>query len=141
MPELSKADGEYFLMQYYENRLQTFVNWPFEDGCICTAEQMAAAGFFYTPESNNPDLVQCFFCCKELDGWDPNDDPWEEHKAHSDKCPYLKLRKPTEDMTLQDQLKLLQAKHLFSLKESIRKKQEQLHEYTDRARSQMLALM
>ncbi len=27
-------------MYFYENRLQTFVGWPFEEGCICTPENV-----------------------------------------------------------------------------------------------------
>lgn len=28
-------------MYFYENRLQTFVGWPFEEGCICTPENVS----------------------------------------------------------------------------------------------------
>jgi len=28
-------------MYYYENRLQTFVGWPFEEGCVCTPENVS----------------------------------------------------------------------------------------------------
>lgn len=38
--------------------------------------QMAKAGFFHIPSTVEPDLVRCFVCQKELDGWDPTDDPW-----------------------------------------------------------------
>ncbi|EPY86773.1 hypothetical protein CB1_000299010 [Camelus ferus] len=37
--------------------------------------QMAAAGFIHCPTENEPDLAQCFFCFKELEGWEPDDDP------------------------------------------------------------------
>ena len=37
---------------------------------------MAAAGFYHTPTENEPDLVKCAICAKELDGWEPTDDPW-----------------------------------------------------------------
>lgn len=39
--------------------------------------QMAAAGFVHCPTENKPDLAQCFFCFKELEGWEPDDDPIE----------------------------------------------------------------
>eukprot|EP00914_Ancora_sagittata_P005537 GHVO01011329.1.p1 GENE.GHVO01011329.1~~GHVO01011329.1.p1 ORF type:complete len:130 (+),score=22.61 GHVO01011329.1:132-521(+) len=103
----------------------------------------AEAGFFYTPESNSPDLVQCFYCDKELDGWDPNDDPWEEHKSHSSKCPYLKME-DMSDMTLltmQDQMKLLQAKHSLMMKETITKKKQLFLEHAKGARDQMHELI
>ncbi len=37
--------------------------------------QMAEAGFYHCPTDQEPDLVKCFFCLKELDGWEPEDDP------------------------------------------------------------------
>lgn len=43
-------------------------------------EQMAAAGFFAIGGKEEPDLVECFMCSKQLDGWDPDDDPWYEVK-------------------------------------------------------------
>ena len=38
--------------------------------------QMAEAGFYHTPSENEPDLVTCYVCYKEMDGWEPTDDPW-----------------------------------------------------------------
>ena len=44
---------------------------------------MAAAGFYHCPTDTEPDLVKCFVCQKELDGWEPDDDPrqvkWESY--------------------------------------------------------------
>lgn len=40
-------------MYFYENRLQTFVGWPFEEGCICTPENVSEP---FDPA--NPDI--CF---------------------------------------------------------------------------------
>lgn len=37
--------------------------------------QMARAGFIHTPSGNSPDIAMCFFCLKELEGWEPEDDP------------------------------------------------------------------
>ena len=51
---------------------------------------MAAAGFYLV---STPDSVRCFVCLKELDGWEPEDDPIEEHRNHSKKCPFLKIIK------------------------------------------------
>jgi baculoviral IAP repeat-containing protein 5 len=36
---------------------------------------MAKAGFIHTPTENSPDIAKCFFCLKELEGWEPDDDP------------------------------------------------------------------
>ena len=41
----------------------------------CSPLQMAAAGFVHCPTENEPDLAQCFLCFKELEGWEPDDDP------------------------------------------------------------------
>ena len=59
--------------------LQT--NWWFEY-CVhilfkyFTHLQLAEAGFYHCPTKEEPDAVRCFFCMKELDGWEPDDDPW-----------------------------------------------------------------
>lgn len=37
--------------------------------------QMAKAGFIHTPSKTSPDVAMCFFCLKELEGWQPEDDP------------------------------------------------------------------
>lgn len=49
---------------------------------------MAHAGFFY---KGNSDLVQCFMCCKELDNWEVNDDPIQEHFKHASYCDFATL--------------------------------------------------
>lgn len=64
-----------FTMNIEKNRLVTFSDWPYED-CLCSSKKMAEAGFFHVPSENEPDLVKCFLCLKELDGWEPEDDPW-----------------------------------------------------------------
>ena len=38
--------------------------------------QLAEAGFYHCPTDNEPDVVKCYVCLKELDGWAPEDDPW-----------------------------------------------------------------
>lgn len=59
-------------------RLKTFDHWPFQspDENTCNPERMAAAGFLAVGGKEEPDLVECFICSKQLDGWDPDDDPW-----------------------------------------------------------------
>ncbi|KAF2099497.1 hypothetical protein NA57DRAFT_55462 [Rhizodiscina lignyota] len=51
-----------------------------------TAEDMARAGFFYKPQATNPDNVMCFVCQRQLDGWEPGDNPAFEHFTHSRDC-------------------------------------------------------
>ncbi|XP_020392655.1 baculoviral IAP repeat-containing protein 5a [Rhincodon typus] len=91
---------------YYQERLDTFKNWPFTNDCVCTPENMAAAGFIHTPSENGPDVAQCFFCYKELEGWEPQDEPLVEHQSHSSKCAFILLKKKFEDLTTEEFLKL-----------------------------------
>ena len=48
--------------------------------------QLARAGFYFNPHPSTPDNVRCFLCHKELDGWEPDDDPLAEHLKHSSGC-------------------------------------------------------
>uniref|UniRef100_A0A2K6TK62 Baculoviral IAP repeat-containing protein 5 n=1 Tax=Saimiri boliviensis boliviensis TaxID=39432 RepID=A0A2K6TK62_SAIBB len=73
---------------------------------LCCPLQMAEAGFIHCPTENEPDLAQCFFCFKELEGWEPDDDPIEEHKKHSSGCAFLSVKKQFEELTLGEFLKL-----------------------------------
>lgn len=45
---------------------------------VCLPLQMASAGFVHCPSENEPDVACCFFCLIELEGWEPDDDPWWE---------------------------------------------------------------
>ncbi|GAB1869135.1 Baculoviral IAP repeat-containing protein 5 [Camponotus japonicus] len=79
-----------------QNRIKTFNNWPFKASDKCNAKSMAAAGFYVIGDNNEPDLVECFICSKQLDGWEAHDDPWNEHKKHQSSCPFVKLNKQDE---------------------------------------------
>ncbi|XP_063309515.1 baculoviral IAP repeat-containing protein 5 [Pelobates fuscus] len=87
-------------------RIQSFNNWPFTEDCACTPQKMAEAGFIHCPTANSPDVAQCFFCLKELEGWEPEDDPLEEHRKHSSSCLFISLKKKAEELTLGEFLKL-----------------------------------
>ena len=67
-----------FKMNILENRIDSFKDWPFDalEDCNCTSSKMAEAGFFHILHDNEPDLVCCYVCLKELDGWEPDDSPW-----------------------------------------------------------------
>ncbi|KAJ8037268.1 Baculoviral IAP repeat-containing protein 5 [Holothuria leucospilota] len=93
-----------FLMNTESERLASFKDWPFNEDCGCVPAKMAAAGFYHCPTDRESDVVRCFMCGKELDGWEPSDDPWEEHKKHSNKCPFLNA-KPESEETLSEFLK------------------------------------
>ncbi|XP_054707191.1 baculoviral IAP repeat-containing protein 5-like [Uloborus diversus] len=83
-------------------RLSSFKNWPFNDDSNCSAAKMAEAGFYHCPTAEEPDVVQCYVCFKELDGWEPNDDPWDEHFSHSKNCMFAKLHKAQKDLTISE---------------------------------------
>uniref|UniRef100_UPI00358F596F baculoviral IAP repeat-containing protein 5-like n=1 Tax=Myxine glutinosa TaxID=7769 RepID=UPI00358F596F len=93
---------------YYKlsQRLSTFKDWPFLEDCNCTPQKMAEAGFVYQPCESQPDVAVCFFCFKELEGWEPNDNPWEEHQKHSRSCRFLTNLPSWETLTLEQLIKL-----------------------------------
>lgn len=68
-----------------ENRIRTFTGrWKIN---FITAEQMAKAGFYYVGPA---DRVRCMYCSKELDSWEPTDNPVTEHKRASPLCTFFK---------------------------------------------------
>jgi len=86
---------------FYKKRLKTFKKWPFQHPSKCTKENVAAAGFHFIGTKKEPDLVQCVVCFKELDGWEEDDDPWEEHSRRTN-CPFIALNKTDAEMTAED---------------------------------------
>ncbi|XP_028332532.1 baculoviral IAP repeat-containing protein 5a [Gouania willdenowi] len=105
-------------MYFTENRLKSFEGWPFDEDCVCTPESMAKAGFIHTPSENSPDTAMCFFCLKELEGWEPEDDPEKEHKSHSPSCNFIALKKKVEELTVEEIFKLQKDRHKFLIKKS-----------------------
>ncbi|KAG7259004.1 hypothetical protein CRUP_033951 [Coryphaenoides rupestris] len=43
---------------------------------------------------------------KELEGWEPEDDPAAEHLSHSPKCGFITLKKKVEELSVEEFLKL-----------------------------------
>ena len=75
---------------------------PFGDSIInnfCSFK-MAEAGFYHVGSDSEPDLVRCYYCRRELDGWEPTDIPWDEHKRRE--CPYISLGKIPQNLTIED---------------------------------------
>ncbi|XP_017273862.1 baculoviral IAP repeat-containing protein 5a [Kryptolebias marmoratus] len=105
-------------MYFYENRLKTFEGWPFNEDCTCTPENMARAGFVHTPSENSPDIAMCFFCLKELEGWEPEDDPEKEHKSHSSSCHFIALKKKVDELSVEEFFKLHKEKHKSMIKKT-----------------------
>ncbi|KAL0254428.1 hypothetical protein SLS55_009903 [Diplodia seriata] len=75
-------------------RTATFAeSWPHESrkGWKCKTKKMVEAGWCYDPSPENEDGVACFYCMLSLDGWEPKDDPKEEHYKRSPDCPFFML--------------------------------------------------
>ncbi|XP_043926694.1 baculoviral IAP repeat-containing protein 5.1-like [Protopterus annectens] len=108
---------QYGEMYSYENRLKTFSEWPFKDNCKCTPENMAKAGFIHCPSENEPAVVKCFFCLKELEGWEPQDDPWLEHvhRTSSNPCGFVSLQKDVDELTMEEFYRLELERACFML--------------------------
>uniref|UniRef100_A0A8C6TT65 E3 ubiquitin-protein ligase XIAP n=1 Tax=Neogobius melanostomus TaxID=47308 RepID=A0A8C6TT65_9GOBI len=72
-----------------EERLQSFqgIQHPIDH------ERLAQAGFYSTGAA---DRVMCFYCGGGLKGWQPDEDPWEEHAKHYPGCHFLLTEKGQE---------------------------------------------
>lgn len=53
--------------------------------------QMVEAGWCYDPSQEAEDGVTCFYCNLSLDGWEPKDNPLDEHKRRSPDCSFFTL--------------------------------------------------
>ncbi|EMR11033.1 hypothetical protein PNEG_00631 [Pneumocystis murina B123] len=62
--------------------------WPHEQkrGWFSKVKKMSNAGFYYSPTLDSNDMVSCIYCGLGLDGWEPKDDPMEEHKKRAPSC-------------------------------------------------------
>lgn len=75
-------------------RTQTFKGaWPYENkkGWTCTIKKLVEAGWSYYPEPGYDDCTHCFYCDLKLNGWEPKDDPWQEHEKRNAGCPFFDL--------------------------------------------------
>lgn len=87
----------------YHNRLASFHGWPVNwerNKAKPTPEVFARAGFFSDPAPPNLlDNVACSFCDLQLDLWDPDDEPLQEHIDRSPECPFVHGRVPRRRMS------------------------------------------
>ncbi|KAL5514491.1 hypothetical protein ACEPAG_2580 [Sanghuangporus baumii] len=76
--------------------------WPHEGvkNHGATSKKMAKAGFVYTPQSQGDDTATCFYCNLSLSGWDPEDDPTDEHVKRVERsgkpCPFFQTTVPAK---------------------------------------------
>ncbi|XP_046722393.1 baculoviral IAP repeat-containing protein 5-like isoform X3 [Silurus meridionalis] len=101
---------------------------------------MAKAGFIHTPTDNCPDVAQCFFCYKELEGWEPDDDPLKEHKSHSPACNFILLKKTVEELTVEEILKLQKERQKFHIKKACKHVIEKFEEAAQSRRGDIIKL-
>ncbi|KAK4939081.1 hypothetical protein LTR10_020567 [Elasticomyces elasticus] len=86
----------------YESRLATFeppskrskLGWPHKTP---TPEELARAGFYYKPSKESNDNTECYLCQRSLNGWEPDDDPVEEHLKHASDCGWAILMDATQN--------------------------------------------
>lgn len=69
--------------------------WPHDGkrGWKCKTKQLADAGWKHTPTAESDDMATCTYCELALDGWEPKDDPLQEHFRRSPHCPFFVLKK------------------------------------------------
>ncbi|CAK3761337.1 Hypothetical predicted protein [Lecanosticta acicola] len=79
-------------------RTGTFMHgygWPHEHkkGWKCKISKLVDAGWSWDPhaEGEEGDGVSCFYCNMSLDGWEPKDDPFMEHKRRAPNCRFFQL--------------------------------------------------
>ncbi|KAF7846286.1 hypothetical protein BT93_L4666 [Corymbia citriodora subsp. variegata] len=74
-------------------RRSTFdrIDWPHQNkrGWLCKVEKMVEAGWYFAPNAECEDYVSCVYCKLSLDGWEPKDNPFEEHHKRSPSCPFF----------------------------------------------------
>ncbi|EXJ87887.1 hypothetical protein A1O1_04814 [Capronia coronata CBS 617.96] len=78
--------------QITDARRSTFaLGWPHESkrGWTCKVEKMVEAGWHYAPTPESDDFVSCVYCKLSLDGWEPKDNPFDEHYRRSPECPFF----------------------------------------------------
>ncbi|KAK5625352.1 hypothetical protein RRF57_001068 [Xylaria bambusicola] len=77
-----------------EARKATFGDrWPHDGkrGWKCKTKQLVDAGWKYTPTMDSDDMATCAYCQLALDGWEPKDNPMDEHYKRSPECPFFVL--------------------------------------------------
>ncbi|KAI1660940.1 hypothetical protein F4813DRAFT_268600 [Daldinia decipiens] len=77
-----------------EARKATFGGlWPHEGkrGWKCKTKQLVEAGWKYTPTADSDDMATCTYCSLALDGWEPKDNPLDEHYRRSPDCHFFAL--------------------------------------------------
>ncbi|KAJ5285180.1 hypothetical protein N7524_000486 [Penicillium chrysogenum] len=78
-------------------RLATFgTAWPHDGkkGWVCQSDKMVEAGWYFCPTDESNDLASCVYCKLSLDGWEPKDNPFDEHYRRSSDCSFFVFAQP-----------------------------------------------
>jgi hypothetical protein len=67
-------------------------------GWRCKISKMVDAGWTCDLSPETEDGATCFYCNLSLDGWEPKDDPLDEHKRRSPDCPFFRLQEQFGDV-------------------------------------------
>ncbi|KAK4161029.1 hypothetical protein QBC43DRAFT_303266 [Cladorrhinum sp. PSN259] len=77
-----------------EARKATFAGrWPYESkkGFKCKTKKLVEAGWKYTPSREAEDMATCAYCQLALEGWESDDNPWDEHFNRTPNCTFFTL--------------------------------------------------
>ncbi|KAL4815632.1 hypothetical protein BDW67DRAFT_65187 [Aspergillus spinulosporus] len=80
-------------------RLATFGDsWPHDGkkGWLCQSDKMVEGGWYFCPNEESADLASCAYCKLSLDGWEPKDNPFDEHYRRSSDCSFFVFAKPAK---------------------------------------------
>ena len=96
---------------------------------------MSEAGFYFCGTDSDPDLARCYYCRRELDGWEPEDDPWEEHKRRKGQlCAFIEMGKKPQELSTEDMFNLEIHRGLKLLKTLGEKQESEMVYERDNAR-------
>ncbi|XP_023348554.1 putative inhibitor of apoptosis [Eurytemora carolleeae] len=124
---LPKYDGPvHNHLASYPARFNTFNDWPI--GLNQKPGAMAKAGFFYTGFS---DKVTCFYCNGGLCGWEPQDDPMEEHIKSFPDCQFIELTKKENVSMYKKERQQLEIKQEIEQEKTVSDKTRNVSESSD----------
>ncbi|KAE9552249.1 hypothetical protein FO519_004527 [Halicephalobus sp. NKZ332] len=134
--QVALKDSEFYQQLFSQYRLQTFKKWPFDPKSAkaktkhkCTSDLLAKVGYVHDSDCS----AYCVFCGKTLE-FESEDDPAEEHKAHSPNCVFLNLMEtPEENWTMDDIKPLLSALLLQKATEKLRTIRDELNNQISKA--------
>ena len=103
-----------------QQRRRTFDTfpWPFSPSThpLVQPDRLAKAGFFRV--DGESDRTVCAFCGITLSCWEPDDDPFIEHRKHKLSCPFESAREKMGDLAsleIQDQDKRMRGRFVGQL--------------------------